>query len=96
MDLLDFRQVVKIPRGHEESSGLKRLADKGIRSQVGSFSIDTEHSCKGWVLFADFRAVNYCDSQLVCGGMLFFLPESGELQGFIHVMLGRQDLLALP
>ena len=65
LGLLNFGQVMNISRGHEESSGLERFADKGIRSQVGPFSKETEHSCKGWVLFADCQAVNCCDSQLV-------------------------------
>jgi len=56
---------VDVSRGHEESSRLKRFADKGIRSQVGPFSKETEHSCKGWVLLADCQAVNGCNSQLV-------------------------------
>ena len=93
LGLLNFGQVMNISRGHEESSGLERFADKGIRSQVGPFSKETEHSCKGWVLFANCQAVNCCDSQLV---MFSFLPESEKLQGFLRVMLGCQDFPALP
>ena len=56
---------MNISHGHEKSPRLKRFVDKGIRSQVGPFSKETEHSCKGWVLFADCQAANCCDSQLV-------------------------------
>ena len=90
-----------ISRGHEESSRLKRFADKEIWSQVGPFTKETEHSCKGWVPFADCQAVNCCDSQLVLllsveryvVGCCSFSWCLGNFKALYVSCLGCQDLL---